>query len=56
KFSHSVSSMKKMMGHNYEDILQFAMPCFEGLFPDDHDDHIQDFLWDFLMFHGFAKF
>lgn len=31
------------------------MPCFEGLFGDEHDDSIQDVLFSTAAFHGFSK-
>ncbi|KAE9393590.1 hypothetical protein BT96DRAFT_999289 [Gymnopus androsaceus JB14] len=56
RFSKSVSSLKKMTGHNFEDLLQGGMPCFEGFLPQEHDETVQDLLWDLMMFHGFGKF
>jgi hypothetical protein len=55
KFSNSVSEMKKLAGRDFEDILQYAGPCFEGLFPCSVDSQIQDLLFTMVSWHAFAK-
>ncbi|KAE9388689.1 hypothetical protein BT96DRAFT_835872, partial [Gymnopus androsaceus JB14] len=55
-FTKSVSSLKKMTGHNFKDLLQGGMPCSDGFLPQEHDETVQNLLWDFMMFHGFRKF
>ncbi|KAG2054238.1 hypothetical protein BDR06DRAFT_982465 [Suillus hirtellus] len=39
KFSNNTSEMKRLAAHDFEDILQCAIPVFKGLFPTDHDWH-----------------
>ncbi|KAG6808669.1 hypothetical protein H0H92_003308 [Tricholoma furcatifolium] len=55
RFSNNVSEMKKLAGRDFEDILQCAGPCFEGLFPRKTDRHIQDFLFIIACWHASAK-
>jgi hypothetical protein len=55
KFSNSVSEMKKFAGRDFEDVLQCAGPCFEGLFPRSVDSQIQDLLFVLACWHAFAK-
>jgi len=47
--------MKKLAGRDFEDILQCAGPCFEGLFPRSVDSQIQDLLFTMASWHAFAK-
>jgi len=55
KFSNSVSEMKKFAGRDFEDVLQCAGPCFEGLFPKSVDSRIQDLLFIMACWHALAK-
>jgi hypothetical protein len=55
KFSNSVSEMKKFAGRDFEDVLQCAGPCFEGLFPKSVDSGIQDLLFIMACWHTLAK-
>jgi len=55
KFSNSVSEMKKFAARDFEDVLQCAGPCFEGLFPRSVDSQIQDLLFIMACWHAFAK-
>ena len=34
---------------------QCSLPVFEGLFPDDHDDRVQDLLFTLAHWHSLAK-
>ncbi|KAL0058886.1 hypothetical protein AAF712_014424 [Marasmius tenuissimus] len=45
RFKNSVSSFTKFVGRDYQDALECAMPCFEGLFLDELDEIIQDLLF-----------
>ncbi|KAG2139105.1 uncharacterized protein EDB93DRAFT_1253173 [Suillus bovinus] len=40
---------------NFEDILQCAIPVFEGLFPTNHDKLVQFLLYRFAQWHTLAK-
>ncbi|KAG2045982.1 hypothetical protein BDR06DRAFT_852944, partial [Suillus hirtellus] len=55
KFSNNTSEMKRLAARNFEDILQCAMPVFEGLFPGDHDAIVQSLLYRFAHWHALAK-
>ena len=47
--------MKKFAGRDFEDVLQCAGPCFEGLFPKSVDSKIQDLLFVMTCWHASAK-
>ncbi|KZT38989.1 hypothetical protein SISSUDRAFT_1128360 [Sistotremastrum suecicum HHB10207 ss-3] len=51
----NVSEMKQLAARDYEDILQVAIPCFEGLFPDEHNDDILSLIYVFADWHSLAK-
>ncbi|KAF7967234.1 hypothetical protein HWV62_35081 [Athelia sp. TMB] len=55
KFDNNVSAMKKLAARDFEDILQVAMPCFEGLLPAPFDGYIQDLLYDLATWLSYAK-
>ncbi|KAK1225782.1 hypothetical protein PQX77_011262 [Marasmius sp. AFHP31] len=56
RFHNNVSQMKKLAARDFEDILQCAMPCFEGLFDDPVvDNMVQDLLFDLATWHAYAK-
>jgi hypothetical protein len=47
--------MKKLAGRDFEDILQCAMPAFEGLMPPEHNEIMLDLLFDLATWHACAK-
>ena len=47
--------MRKFAGRDFEDVLQCAGPCFEGLFPKSVDSKIQDLLFVMACWHASAK-
>ncbi len=47
--------MQQPTAHQFEDILQCALPAFEGLLPAPHDDIIMDLLFVLATWHGLAK-
>ncbi|KAG2135061.1 hypothetical protein BD769DRAFT_1665020 [Suillus cothurnatus] len=55
KFADNTSGMKRLAARDFEDILQCAMPVFEGLFPGEHDAIIQLLLYNFAHWHALAK-
>ncbi|KIK35492.1 hypothetical protein CY34DRAFT_16981 [Suillus luteus UH-Slu-Lm8-n1] len=55
KFANNTSEMKRLAARDFEDILQCAIPVFEGLFPGDHDATIQSLLYRFAQWHALAK-
>ncbi|KAG6916135.1 hypothetical protein DXG01_008326 [Tephrocybe rancida] len=55
KISTNVSELKKLAAHNFEDLLQCAMPAFDGLFPPPHNELIQRLLFECAHWHSLAK-
>ncbi|KAG6914461.1 hypothetical protein DXG01_017109 [Tephrocybe rancida] len=55
KFSSNSSEMKKLAAHNYEDLLQCAIPVFEELLPAPHNAIVMDLLFTCAAWHGLAK-
>jgi hypothetical protein len=54
-FGVSTSELKKFAARNYEDILECLLPVLEGLFPEPHDDLIQDWIFIMAYTHALAK-
>ncbi|KAI0666052.1 hypothetical protein C8Q78DRAFT_985227 [Trametes maxima] len=55
RFGDEVSALKKMAAHNYEDLIQCAIPVFEGLLRPAHDRKVQKLLFRLAVFHALAK-
>ncbi|KAG5649594.1 hypothetical protein H0H81_002919, partial [Sphagnurus paluster] len=55
QFSDNVSAMKKLAAQNYEDLLQCAIPVFEGLVDELHNTHILNLLFTLAEWHCLAK-
>ncbi|KAJ3573756.1 hypothetical protein NP233_g2220 [Leucocoprinus birnbaumii] len=55
RFCSNSSEMKQMAAHNFEDLLQCAIPCFDGLLPEPHDRHLRKLLYRFAEWHALAK-
>lgn len=49
------SEMKKLAARDFEDLLQCAIPVFDGLMEDGHNKIIVDLLFELATWHGFAK-
>lgn len=47
--------MKKLAARDFEDILQCAIPAFDGLFEDEHNETVLDLLFDLATYHAYAK-
>ena len=47
--------MKKLAGQDFEDLLQCAIPVFERLLPEPHNNHIMKLLFRTAEWHGLAK-
>ncbi|KAG1789842.1 uncharacterized protein HD556DRAFT_1446632 [Suillus plorans] len=54
-FANNTSEMKRLATRDFEDILQCAIPVFEGLFPAPHDAVVQSLLYKFAQWHALAK-
>lgn len=55
RFHNNASSMKKLAARDFEDLLQCAMPVFEGLLNEPHDANIQKLLFTVAEYHALAK-
>ncbi|KAJ3533663.1 hypothetical protein NMY22_g7246 [Coprinellus aureogranulatus] len=55
RFSQNVADMKQLAARDLEDILQCALPAFEGLFPGDHDGRVQDLIFALAHWHALSK-
>ncbi|TEB25371.1 hypothetical protein FA13DRAFT_1756603 [Coprinellus micaceus] len=55
RFCTNVSEMKQFAAREYEDILQCAIPVFEGLFPEEHNDRVLNLLFTFAHWHSLLK-
>jgi hypothetical protein len=47
--------MKKLAGRDFEDLLQCAIPVFERLLPEPHNNHVMKLLFRTAEWHGLAK-
>lgn len=71
RFEGNVSEMKRLAGHDLEDVLQVhglidieatlliamqcVIPCIEGLFPEPHNTSVIELLFIFATWHALAK-
>ncbi|KAF9555014.1 hypothetical protein CPC08DRAFT_620447, partial [Agrocybe pediades] len=56
RFSNNASGMKKLAAQDFEDLLQCAIPVFEGLLPTtQHNELILDLLFVMCTWHALAK-
>ncbi|KAF7298603.1 hypothetical protein MIND_00807400 [Mycena indigotica] len=59
RFATNASEMKKLSARDFEDLLQCAIPVFEGLFSlpdtDEHNSCILKLLYRLAEWHGYAK-
>ncbi|KAF7974699.1 hypothetical protein HWV62_11479 [Athelia sp. TMB] len=55
KFTANASEMKKLAAHNYEDLLQCAIPAFDGLLPEPHNKIVLSLLFRLGEWHALAK-
>ncbi|KIO00574.1 hypothetical protein M404DRAFT_152432, partial [Pisolithus tinctorius Marx 270] len=54
-FPHNISDVCQQAAQNFEDILQCAIPVFEGLFPSEHDRVVCTLLFRLAHWHALAK-
>ncbi|KIM61037.1 hypothetical protein SCLCIDRAFT_26188 [Scleroderma citrinum Foug A] len=54
-FPPNVSEVHQCAARHFEDILQCAIPVFEGLFPANHGDVIRKLLFRLAQWHALAK-
>ncbi|KAF7974005.1 hypothetical protein HWV62_13627 [Athelia sp. TMB] len=55
RFSANISELKKLAARDYEDMLQCAIPVFDGLLPEPHNTNILKLLFECAHWHGLAK-
>lgn len=55
KHNENITEMKQMTASDYEDILQCALPLFEGLLPDEHDKKVLNVLYLLASFYTSSK-
>ncbi|KAG2737357.1 hypothetical protein P692DRAFT_20761974, partial [Suillus brevipes Sb2] len=55
RFPSNVSDVKQRAARHFEDVLQCAIPAFEGLFPDSHDEVVRILLFRLAEWHALAK-
>ncbi|RXW21632.1 hypothetical protein EST38_g4229 [Candolleomyces aberdarensis] len=55
KFGVNASAMKRKAARDFEDLLQCAIPAFEGLLPEPHGTALMKLLFVFAQWHALAK-
>ncbi|PPQ78449.1 hypothetical protein CVT24_001579 [Panaeolus cyanescens] len=55
RFSSNASAMKRLAARDFEDLLQCAIPVFEGLLEPEHNRIVSDLLFELATWHGLAK-
>ncbi|KIK98052.1 hypothetical protein PAXRUDRAFT_135009, partial [Paxillus rubicundulus Ve08.2h10] len=55
QFHKNASAMKHLMARDFEDLLQCAMPVFEGLLPLSHNKIVLDLIFDLTVWYAYAK-
>ncbi|KAH7905471.1 hypothetical protein BJ138DRAFT_1138264 [Hygrophoropsis aurantiaca] len=55
RFKANTSELKNMAARNFEDLLQCAIPVFDGLLPHPQNAHVVQLLFTMAHWHGLAK-
>ncbi|KAI0363587.1 hypothetical protein BV20DRAFT_1031111 [Pilatotrama ljubarskyi] len=55
RFSTNIAGLKKMAARDFEDMIQCAIPVFEGLLPAAHDRIVRRMLFRLATWHALAK-
>ncbi|KAM6499872.1 hypothetical protein JOM56_005380 [Amanita muscaria] len=55
KFKQNVSGAKQLAARDYEDLLQCAVPAFDGLLPPAHNKIVCELLFEMATWHALAK-
>ncbi|KAJ3858704.1 hypothetical protein EV359DRAFT_75819 [Lentinula novae-zelandiae] len=55
QFANNASEMKKLAARDFKDLLQCAIPTFEGLLPDEHNARLMKLLYRLGEWHALAK-
>ncbi|KAE9401421.1 hypothetical protein BT96DRAFT_802862, partial [Gymnopus androsaceus JB14] len=54
-FANNASEMKRLAARDFEDLLQCAIPVFEGLLPEPHNKWLIKLLYQTAEWHALAK-
>ncbi|KAG6905246.1 hypothetical protein DXG01_003988 [Tephrocybe rancida] len=55
KFTSNTSELKRLGARDFADLLQCAIPAFEGLLPEPHNSRLMELLFVCATWHGLAK-
>ncbi|KIM75847.1 hypothetical protein PILCRDRAFT_98847 [Piloderma croceum F 1598] len=55
RFASNCSELKKMAAHDFENLLQCAIPAFDGLLPEPHNRAVTELLFVMAHWHAMAK-
>ncbi|KAJ7851906.1 hypothetical protein B0H14DRAFT_3866186 [Mycena olivaceomarginata] len=55
RFATNASEMKKLGARDFEDLLQCAIPAFDGPFPPEHNGRVLKLLYRMAQWHACAK-
>ncbi|KAH9884316.1 hypothetical protein C8Q73DRAFT_661143 [Cubamyces lactineus] len=55
RFGHNIATLKKLAARDFEDLVQCAIPCFEGLLPIAQDRVVHTMLFRLATWHALAK-
>ncbi|KAJ7460375.1 hypothetical protein B0H11DRAFT_1736723 [Mycena galericulata] len=55
RFCTNASEMKKLAGHNYDNLLANIIPCVEGLLPEPFNSRLMTMLFRLSEWNAFAK-
>ncbi|RXW19475.1 hypothetical protein EST38_g6369 [Candolleomyces aberdarensis] len=55
RFTSNASEMKQLAARDFEDLLQCAIPAFEGLLPEPHNGQVISLLYVLAKWHSLAK-
>ncbi|KAJ7178829.1 hypothetical protein C8R43DRAFT_872143 [Mycena crocata] len=55
RFCSNASEMKKLAGHNYDNLLSTIIPCVEGLLPEPFNSRLMAMLFRSSEWNAFAK-
>ncbi|KAG8723471.1 hypothetical protein FRC09_003185 [Ceratobasidium sp. 395] len=54
-FPTDISEMRHLAAHDYEDLLQCSIPCFEGIFSGQHDTDVRVIIFTMAQWHALGK-
>ncbi|KAL5528007.1 hypothetical protein ACEPAF_7143 [Sanghuangporus sanghuang] len=54
-YKGNLSEFNQMTGYNYKDVLQCALPIFDGLFDDLHESIVRSLIYQTVTMHSLSK-